>query len=85
MASALLVLGPAGRVSRATRTIYLSADDLGGSAQAAAAQLSAGSGRASCAPATVNRSALLGGAVTVSPTPGLKGREGRKLAPSPCE
>jgi hypothetical protein len=65
------VLAPAGRVSRATRTLSLSGGQLG-AAPARAAGVQAGTGQASCVPSALNRSALLGGAVTVSPLPGSR-------------
>jgi hypothetical protein len=66
------VLVPAGRVSSSTRTFALSADELGAGPAAAAAATRAGVGQASCAPTALERSALLGGAVTVSPLPGSR-------------
>ncbi len=67
------MLAPAGRVSRSTRTIRLSADALStGTAVPIAAGANAEAGQASCAPSRLNRSALIGGAVTVSPLPGSR-------------
>ncbi len=68
----LLVLAPAGRVSRATHPLVLSADAVSAAASTVAPASQAGAGRASCAPSQINRSSLLAGAVTVSPLPGSR-------------
>jgi Arylsulfotransferase (ASST) len=67
----VLVLAPAGRVG-STRTLALSAEALSDGAAPIAVAAQTEKGQASCAPARVNRSALLGGAVTVSPLPGSR-------------
>jgi hypothetical protein len=68
------VLGPAGRISRSAVTSPASAE-IGPNAAAAAARQAgayATAGQASCAPTALDRSALLAGAVTVSPLPGSR-------------
>ncbi len=67
----MLVLAPAGRISRSARIAPVRAEQAGAEPQGAA-PVRAGSGQASCAPATLGHSALLGGAVTVSPLPGSR-------------
>jgi hypothetical protein len=66
----VLVLAPAGRVSRATHRLALSADAV--SVAAGAIAPAAKAGPASCAPSQLNRSALVSGSVTVSPLPGSR-------------
>jgi arylsulfotransferase ASST len=63
---ALLVLMPAGRVSRSVPRLELTAEGLASTGRGAAAR------PASCAPSVLDRSALLAGAVTVSPLPGSR-------------
>jgi Arylsulfotransferase (ASST) len=63
------VLIPAGRVSRSVSSLDLTADP--GSAQALGTA-ARGAPTASCEPGALNRSALLAGAVTVSPLPGSR-------------
>ena len=68
------MLGPAGRISRSAVTSPASAE-IGANAAAAAARQAgahATAGRASCVPTALDRSALLAGAVTVSPLPGSR-------------
>jgi hypothetical protein len=67
----VLVLAPAGRVST-TRQVALSADAASAAAPPIAAVDRAETGQAPCQPSQLNRSALLGGAVTVSPLPGSR-------------
>jgi hypothetical protein len=60
------VLIPAGRVSRSVPRLELTADG------AASTGVAAGARAASCVPSVLDRSALLAGAVTVSPLPGSR-------------
>jgi Arylsulfotransferase (ASST) len=60
------MLIPAGRVSRSVPRLELTADG------AASTGLAAGARAASCVPSVLDRSALLAGAVTVSPLPGSR-------------
>jgi len=64
-------MAPAGRVST-TRTVALSADTLSSGAAPIAVAGGVETGQASCAPAHMDASALLGGTVTVSPLPGSR-------------
>jgi hypothetical protein len=66
--AAVVVLIPAGRVSRSTPRPDLTLT----AASSGAAGAPGAATPASCAPSVLNRSALLGGAVTVSPLPGSR-------------
>ncbi len=69
MALAPLVTIPAGRASRSVAPLTLAADEFAGAASSASDSTPA---PASCAPTRLNRSALLAGAVTVTPLPGSR-------------